>query len=104
MAGSLLGNITAGRVADRAGPTPPALYAGLLVFTAGLLVAGLAPVMTVLLLGRFVQGLGSGSFNVAMYVVVARAYEGPQRAVMMTWISAAGWSPPGSSGRRSPPR
>ncbi|WP_051214814.1 MFS transporter [Granulicoccus phenolivorans] len=96
MAGSLLGNITAGRVADRAGPTP-ALYAGLLVFTAGLLVAGLAPVMTVLLLGRFVQGLGSGSFNVAMYVVVARAYEGPQRAVMMTWISAA-WVVPGFVG------
>lgn len=96
MAGTLLGNITAGRVADRVGPTP-ALYAGLIVFAAGLLVAGLAPVMALLLLGRFIQGLGAGAFNVAMYVVVARAYEGPQRAVMMTWISAA-WVVPGFVG------
>jgi len=40
-------------------------------------------------LGRFVQGLGGGTMNLAVMVVVARLFVGHERAVLMTWMSVA---------------
>lgn len=80
--------VAAGRVSDRVGPRLP-LVVGFVVFAVGLLVSGSAPSMSVLLLGRFIQGLGGGTMNLAVMVLVARLFDGRQRAVMMTWMSMA---------------
>ena len=61
------------RGATAADPRTPLLVAvGL--FTAGILVAGAAPSMGVLVAGRLLQGFGGGAMTVALYVVVARLY------------------------------
>ncbi|KXO94456.1 hypothetical protein AXK56_17550 [Tsukamurella pulmonis] len=56
---------------DRSGVKPP-LIAGALLFAAGLVIVGTAPGMTVLALGRGVQGLGSGLISVVLYAMVGR--------------------------------
>ncbi|WP_139219440.1 MFS transporter [Actinopolyspora alba] len=76
MAASAVGTVFAGRLADRHGPALPLLLA-LPLFAAGLLLAGSAPNMPVLLLARAMQGLGGGSVAVPLYVMIARVY--PQR-------------------------
>ncbi|MGH3407597.1 MAG: MFS transporter, partial [Streptosporangiaceae bacterium] len=58
MLGSVVGIVVAGRQADRHGPAVP-YVGGLVLFAAGLLVAGLAPAMPVLVAGRALQGLGA---------------------------------------------
>lgn len=78
----------AGRLCDVGGPARP-LAAGLVLSLIGAIVAALAPSMAVLLAARFVQGLGGGTVNVALMVVVALAYSVRERAVIMTWFSAA---------------
>ena len=44
------------------------------MFVLGLLIAGTAGTMPVLVSGRLVQGLGGGALTVALYVVIARVY------------------------------
>lgn len=73
LAVSIVGMVAAGGSADRNGPRRP-LTAAIALFALGLLLAGIAPGMIVLLLGRALQGLGSGAITVALYVLVARAY------------------------------
>jgi MFS family permease len=73
LAASVIGMVLAGRWSDRTGPARP-LIAAMAVFTVGLLVAGFAGTMTIFIVGRFLQGLGSGALIVALYVVVARLY------------------------------
>src|SRR6266436_6598354 len=58
---------------DRYGPQKPLWY-GVLVFVAGLLIAGLAPTMALLVVGRAMQGFGAGVLYVALYVIVGRVY------------------------------
>ena len=60
MLGSVAGISVAGREADRRGPAVP-FIAGLVLFGAGLLVAGLAPDMSVMVAGRVLQGAGAGA-------------------------------------------
>jgi MFS family permease len=86
--GQLFAIVAAGRTSDRFGPRP-ALVVGFIVFAVGLVLAGTAPSMAVLVLGRFVQGLGGGTMNLAVMVVVARLFDGHERAVLMTWMSVA---------------
>jgi MFS family permease len=86
--GMLFATVVCGRLSDRVGPAKP-LLAGLLIFLAGLVVAGTAQHMAQLLAGRLVQGLGSGAMNVAIFVCVAQAYSIKQRPKMFTYISAA---------------
>lgn len=78
----------AGRLCDVGGPARP-LAVGLVLSLIGAIMAALAPTMAVLLAARFVQGLGGGTVNVALMVVVALAYPVRERAVLMTWFSAA---------------
>jgi MFS family permease len=73
LAASVIGMVLAGRWSDRTGPARP-LIAAMVVFTVGLLVAGFASTMEIFVVGRFLQGLGSGALIVALYVVVARLY------------------------------
>jgi len=85
---SVIGIVLCGDVSDRVGAARPVL-AGLAVFTIGLLVAGTAPAMPVFVLGRAVQGLGAGVVIVALYVVIAHAYEEAQRPKVFGAVSAA---------------
>src|SRR5688500_19881684 len=59
MLANLFGTVVAGWSIDRHGAAAPFL-AGSGLFVAGLLVAGLAPSMALLIAGRAVQGLGAG--------------------------------------------
>lgn len=73
LAASVIGMVLAGQWSDRTGPAKP-LIAAMAVFMVGLLVAGFAGTMGIFIVGRFLQGLGSGALIVALYVVVARLY------------------------------
>lgn len=73
MAGALVGMVLGGLLSDRHGPARP-LQQGLVCFIAGLLLAGLATGFAGLLVGRLLQGLGSGLQAVALYAFVGRAY------------------------------
>src|SRR5690242_19222124 len=96
MLGSVAGISVAGREADRRGPAVP-FIAGLVLFGAGLLVAGLAPDMAVMIAGRVLQGIGAGAVPSVAYVAIGRSLPGPLRARMMAVLSTA-WVAPGLVG------
>jgi len=96
MLGSLVGTVAAGREADRMGPARP-YVAGVAVFGMGLAVAGVAPSMAVLVLGRFLQGLGAGAVPAIAYVAIGRSLPERLRARMMAVLSTA-WVVPGLLG------
>ncbi len=73
LATGVIGMVLAGNWSDRSGPVAP-LYTSSVLFAVGLLVAGTAFTMPVLVAGRLIQGLGTGAVTVALYVVVARIY------------------------------
>ena len=73
VAAGVLGMVAAGGWADRRGHAQP-LLTGVALFVIGLVVAGTATTMETVVGGRLVQGLGSGMFTVALYVLVARRY------------------------------
>jgi MFS family permease len=81
--------VVAGVMADRRGPVRPFLAAAV-VFAVGLLLAGAAPSMEVLVAARAVQGFGAGLNIVALYVVVARAFPPSLRPRAFSAI-ASGW-------------
>src|SRR6266700_1855354 len=96
MLGSVVGIVAAGREADRRGPAIP-FAAGLVLFGAGLTVAGLAPSMAALVAGRALQGLGAGAMPAVAYASIGRSLAGPLRARMMAVLSTA-WVAPGLVG------
>ena len=96
MLGSVVGIVAAGREADRRGPAIP-FVAGLVLFEAGLAVAGLAPSMTVLVAGRALQGMGAGAVPAVAYASIGRSLAGSLRARMMAVLSTA-WVAPGLVG------
>lgn len=72
LAGSVVAMVWSGLDCDRHGPLR-SMAGGMLLFAIGLLLAGLAGSMPVLILGRIVQGFGIGALGVALYVATARA-------------------------------
>ena len=90
---SLLGMVLSGQRADARGPRLPYL-GGFGLFGAGLLAAGTATSMAQFVLGRALQGFGSGLMIVSLYILVARAY--PERlhskafsAIASCWVLPA---------------
>lgn len=73
LATSVIGMVATGAWSDRSGPRPP-LTTCVVLFVIGLVIVGAATTMPMLVLGRLVQGLGTGGQIVALYVVVARVY------------------------------
>src|SRR6185312_6277996 len=63
--------------------------AGLVLFVIGLVVTATASDMPVVVAGRALQGLGSGSFGTTMYVVIGRVYPQEVRARMFAVLSSA---------------
>lgn len=96
LAASVIATVLGGRWSDVRGPMPP-IAAGVGLFVAGLLMAGLAPTMEVLVTGRFVQGFGTGLTQVALSVLVARAYPAALHARVFALFSAA-WVVPSMVG------
>lgn len=94
--GMLAANILGGRMADRFGPVRPLAIGGI-VFTAGLVIGGLATSMEMLLAARLVQGIGAGALNVSLFVLIALVFSEAERAKVMTLLSAA-WVVPGFVG------
>ena len=84
--------VASGMASDRLGPVRPMLAGGV-VFAVGLVLAATAVSMPLLVLARFVQGLGAGAMNVCVMILVAQAFEGHARARMMTGFSIA-WMVP----------
>jgi MFS family permease len=96
--GMMTTTVIGGRVADKYGPVLP-LYVGFAVFGVGLLVSGLAPTMPVLLLGRTLQGIGSGAINIGWTVVLAHAFTPAERPKLMgifstCWVVPSFVGPP----------
>ncbi|GAA3539939.1 MFS transporter [Nonomuraea rosea] len=96
LAASVIATVLGGRWSDVRGPLQP-IAVGVVGFVAGLLLAGFAPTMEVFIAGRFVQGLGAGLIQVALYVLVARVYPGAMHPKVFALFSAA-WVVPSMIG------
>ncbi|MGH3153587.1 MAG: MFS transporter [Streptosporangiaceae bacterium] len=96
MLGSVIGIVLAGREADRRGPAVP-FAAGVVLFSAGLAIAGTAASMGVLVAGRVLQGIGAGAVPAVAYASIGRSFTGVLRARMMAVLSTA-WVAPGLAG------
>jgi MFS family permease len=90
--GTLIGIVVAGAESDRRGPGPPYLF-GVLLFCAGLAIAGAAPSMLVLVLARALQGIGGGAIPAAAYAAIGRCYPESLRPRVFAVLSTA-WVAP----------
>jgi len=97
--GNLLGLIIAGQAADKRGTALPFLV-GLVLFSAGLCLGGLAPSMGILVAARFLQGLGAGAIPAIAYATVGRCYPAALRPRVFAVFSTA-WVVPGLIGPAS---
>lgn len=88
LAAGVVGMVAAGNWSDRSGPLAPLIAAGVL-FVVGLVIAGLASNMEVLVLGRLVHGVGGAAVIVPLYVIVARVYPEAIRARVFAGFAAA---------------
>jgi MFS family permease len=86
----------AGRAVDRFGPKA-ALVPILGLFAGGLLVAGTAPTMPVLLLGQFLLGIGGGGLYALSLGTVAKTYPDGLRPRVMALLATM-WILPGLTG------
>ncbi len=96
LATSVIGMTIAGQLCDKRGAYRASLL-GLAAFLAGLLLAGLAPSMTALVLGRALQGLGAGVLGVALYVGVGQVVPAPLHPKLFAMFAGA-WVLPGLVG------
>lgn len=88
MLANLVGIVLSGHASDRRGPAP--VYTiGLVCFGGGLVLAGLAPSMLVLVAARAVQGLGGGALYNAAYVSIGRAFTETERPKQFAMLSSA---------------
>ena len=94
--GDIIGIVVVGGLIDRGGLVRP-LAGGLVLFSIGLVIGGLAPSMGVLVFGRFLQGLGAGAIPPTGYVIIGRAYPDELRPRMFATLSTA-WVLPGVIG------
>ena len=96
MALNVVSIVVSGRLLDRGGALGPFVW-GTASFVAGLCIAGVAPAMPVVVLGRMVQGFGAGAISSVAYVAVARGYDESEKPRMLALLSSA-WVVPGLIG------
>ncbi|MBI3745209.1 MAG: MFS transporter [Chloroflexi bacterium] len=94
--GSLIGITIVGGLIDERGVLFP-FALGLGLFAIGLLICGLAQSMSVVVAGRFVQGIGGGAVPPVAYVAIGRSLPQDLRPRMFAMLSAA-WVVPGLVG------
>jgi MFS family permease len=97
--GNLFGLVIAGQSADRRGTAFPFLV-GLILFSVGLCLGGLAPSMGVLVAARVLQGMGAGAIPAVAYATVGRSYPAVIRPRVFAVFSTA-WVIPGVIGPAS---
>ena len=85
---NVVGMVLGGGLSDRSGPRAPVLT-GLAVFALGLVVAGTAGSMGILIAGRAVQGVAAGTVTTALYVLVGRTYPAPDQPRIIAAMSTA---------------
>lgn len=93
---NLVGIVVAGLHADQHGPSRPFIW-GVIIFSAGLVLGGLAPSMPALVAARALQGFGGGALGSIAYVAVSRVYPEAVRGRMLALLST-GWVVPGLVG------
>jgi len=86
---NLVALVVTGELTDRYGPAKPYL-ASLGVFALGLVIAATAPTMAVVVVGRTLQGAGTGGLAPIAYVLVKRAFPPDRQPSMYAYLSA-GW-------------
>lgn len=86
---NLVALVVTGELTDRLGPARPYL-ASLAVFAVGLVVAATASSMLVVVIGRTLQGAGTGGLAPIAYVLVKRAFPADRQPSMYAYLSA-GW-------------
>lgn len=91
VAATILGNTATvpiwGKLGDRFNPKG-ILQAALVFFSAGSLVAGLAPNTTQLIVGRALQGIGLGGIIALIVIVTAALVEPRQRGRVNAWLTS----------------
>ena len=86
----------AGRATDRYGPRP-LLVVMFATYIGGLGISGIASNMQVLVIGRFVQGIGAGAFYSVSLGTVAKTYPERLRARVLALLASM-WALPGLFG------
>ena len=81
--------VTTGELADRYGPVKPYI-ASIATFVVGLLVAASAHSMVMVVVGRTLQGAGTGGLQPVAYLLVQRAVPADRQPKMFAILSA-GW-------------
>jgi MFS family permease len=94
--GNMLGTVLVGTALDRV-PIRRPYIVGVGLYAVGLLVAGVAPSMPILIAARFVQGSGGGSLSPTSYVAIGRKLPSRLQPPMFALMSAA-WVVPGVIG------
>ncbi|HEY5630419.1 MAG TPA: MFS transporter [Candidatus Limnocylindrales bacterium] len=94
--GNMLGISLVGPILDRV-PVRLPFATGLVLYAVGLLAAGIAPSMPILIAARFVQGCGGGTLTPTSYVAIGRRLPQHLQPPMFALLSAA-WVVPGLVG------
>lgn len=94
--GNMLGISLVGPILDRV-PVRLPFAVGLVLYALGLLTAGMAASMPVLIAARFVQGCGGGTLTPTSYVAIGRRLPERLQPPMFALLSAA-WVAPGLVG------
>jgi len=84
-AGMALGQIVFGPLSDSVG-RKPSIMAGFVVFAAGCVLSILAPDFELMLLGRFLQGLGASGPRIVSIALVRDRYKGREMARVMSFV------------------
>lgn len=96
LAAQLIATAASGAWVDARGPRG-SIVVGVLAFCVGLVVAGLAPAMEILAVGRAVQGFGAGLLMVPLYVLVGSMVPADRQPRFFAAFAAA-WVVPGLVG------
>ncbi|MDP6689269.1 MAG: MFS transporter, partial [Alphaproteobacteria bacterium] len=83
---SIMGAASGGRVGNKMGPRRAVMLAAT-IYLAGSLICALAPHMTVFLIGRATQGLGTGLMVSLAYTMVRQLFDENQRPHVFAYLS-----------------
>ena len=86
---NLVALVAAGELSDRKGPAVPFAIC-IVTLVIGLVVAALATSMLWIVIGRGLQGAGTGGFSPIAYMLVKRAFPDDRQPLMYAYLSA-GW-------------